>query len=350
MCDGYSGFAMFFPTADVTAASAARGVLEWISAFGPPTTLVSDRGSHFFSLLMSHLTDVLGLHHHFVVARSPWANGTVEALNRVLLQVLRSLLQEHRLPLEHWPSLLPIVTLAVNNRRSSTRSDFTPSQLFLGRDPVDDLRAALVSGDLLSFDEAAVGTYSQSFAQLRARLDFLHEGSVRSRRRAPPAQSEDLVFNPGDWVLELDVRSRDRSKLSVRKLGPKVVLEPKSAWVYVVCDLDGSGAHEVHAQRLEAYDGGELGITAALRDAVLHQRDAYEVERFVAARMAENGDTYEVLVCWRGFPSDEDRTWQDVRLLAEDGVTGLLVASLQDASFDLAAPGYNRFVKRLLDM
>ncbi|KAG3105658.1 hypothetical protein PI124_g13584 [Phytophthora idaei] len=55
---------------------------------------VSDNGSHFKNQVMSLLAERLSVSHQFAPV---WINGTVERVNRDILQVLRVMLLEIRL-------------------------------------------------------------------------------------------------------------------------------------------------------------------------------------------------------------------------------------------------------------
>ncbi|OWZ08682.1 Gag-pol Polyprotein [Phytophthora megakarya] len=47
---------------------------------------VSDQGTHFKNKVIEALQHAIGGHHHFTTARCPWANGTVEVVNREVLR------------------------------------------------------------------------------------------------------------------------------------------------------------------------------------------------------------------------------------------------------------------------
>ncbi|KAG3194621.1 hypothetical protein PC128_g9193 [Phytophthora cactorum] len=53
---------------------------DWFSIFGVCRTWVSDQGTHFKNKTIEALQHALGAHHHFITARCPWANGTVEVV------------------------------------------------------------------------------------------------------------------------------------------------------------------------------------------------------------------------------------------------------------------------------
>ena len=68
-----------------TAASCASALLHsWISRFGLPEHITSDRGSAFISGLWSSLANLLGVQLHYTTAYHPQSNGMVERYHRTL--------------------------------------------------------------------------------------------------------------------------------------------------------------------------------------------------------------------------------------------------------------------------
>ncbi|KAJ0392214.1 hypothetical protein P43SY_008832 [Pythium insidiosum] len=98
------------PTSSVTAAA----ILDWAKRFGLPALWVSDNGSHFKNALLENLRDRMKALHTFVPVYTPWINGTVERLNRDILQVMRTLLLEYQLDTKSWEYLLPLVQANMN--------------------------------------------------------------------------------------------------------------------------------------------------------------------------------------------------------------------------------------------
>eukprot|EP00253_Pinus_taeda_P002213 PITA_02213 len=59
-----------------------------IARFGVPQMIITDHGSHFQNIMMTELTDQLGLHHDSSTPYYPKANGLVEAINNVLVTMI----------------------------------------------------------------------------------------------------------------------------------------------------------------------------------------------------------------------------------------------------------------------
>ncbi len=90
--DSFSHFCYLIPCAEANAFHASTAILQWFSTYGECSTFISDRGLHFKNQLFEELSRRLGTNHYFTAAYSPWANGSVERLNRDILSVLRTIL------------------------------------------------------------------------------------------------------------------------------------------------------------------------------------------------------------------------------------------------------------------
>ena len=74
-------------TADVVARAFIYG---WVSRYGVPAQVVSDRGSQFVSALWQNLGNIAGFRPSFTTAYHPQSNGMVERFHRTLKDSLRA--------------------------------------------------------------------------------------------------------------------------------------------------------------------------------------------------------------------------------------------------------------------
>lgn len=120
-----------------TSAVAAGALLDWYSIDGIASVWVSDSGSHFKSQVIADLNRRLNARQGFILAYSPWKNGSVERVNRDIVQVLRALTLEFRVNMLDWPYLLLLVQPSINHspveslagkRRSSCLRAFPAQQ------------------------------------------------------------------------------------------------------------------------------------------------------------------------------------------------------------------------------
>eukprot|EP00253_Pinus_taeda_P029481 PITA_29481 len=185
-----------------------------ISRFGVPQAIITDHGSHFQNIMMTELTDQLGLRHDSSTPYYPQENGLVEAINKVLVTMIRRIIGIHRL---NWHNMLFLALWAYRTsvKTSTATSKEEKSLLYLAQ--LDENRRNVA---------VAVETHAK---RIKAQYD----------RNVTPHN-----FSEGDLVLLYD-QAND-------KLGAEFV--PMWHGLYIVKRKLAKGAYE-----LEDFDGVSLG-------------------------------------------------------------------------------------------
>jgi transposase InsO family protein len=79
------------PLSETFVATCAKALtFTWISRFGVPETITSNRGPQFTSDLWLQLCEMLNISHKQTTAYHPESNGIVERLHRLLKDALRA--------------------------------------------------------------------------------------------------------------------------------------------------------------------------------------------------------------------------------------------------------------------
>ena len=105
------------PLTDISTDTVARAfITSWVSRFGVPLSLTSDRGSQFESSVWNKVMTLLGIRRFRTASYHPQANATVERFHRQLKASLMATGQ----PREEWYAALPLVLLGI---RASLKQD-----------------------------------------------------------------------------------------------------------------------------------------------------------------------------------------------------------------------------------
>lgn len=117
--DRFSRWAEVAPIVDITAETVAKAFLWcWISRYGCPMDIVSDRGRQFESALFQYLSKFVGFQHKRTTAYHPACNGLVERFHRQLKTAITCHADIN------WTESLPFVLLGV---RSAFKEDLQAS-------------------------------------------------------------------------------------------------------------------------------------------------------------------------------------------------------------------------------
>ena len=125
--DRFTRWPEAFPLSDVTAPSVAHALISgWISRFGVPSTITTDRGGQFESDLWAQIMTIMGTTRICTTSYRPQANGLVERFHRQLKGALRAQLGTHS-----WTESLPLVLLGI---RTALKEDLhcTVAELVYG--------------------------------------------------------------------------------------------------------------------------------------------------------------------------------------------------------------------------
>ena len=151
-----------FPLEDITAATVASAFLTtWISRFGVPLYVVTDRGTQFESELFQELSTLVGFHRLRTTPFHPQANGMIERQHRTLKTAITA-------RKENWLQALPIVLLGI--RITPNESGFSPFSAVTGSSIL--FPRPLIANPSESTRENFSSSEVRALATEMAKLDF----------------------------------------------------------------------------------------------------------------------------------------------------------------------------------
>lgn len=126
--DRFSRWPEAYPLKDITSDTIAKTfVAQYISRFGVPSIITTDRGSQFMSKLFGSISKLIGTHHIRTTSYHPQSNGLVERFHRHLKSSLMA-----RCNTTNWSEELGLVLLGI---RVAIKEDLqcSPAEMVYGQ-------------------------------------------------------------------------------------------------------------------------------------------------------------------------------------------------------------------------
>jgi hypothetical protein len=320
--DDLSNYVQLIPCKSCDHFIVVDALVEWYSRFGHAKVHISDNGTHFKNKVIKELHRVTDTKHHFVTAYCPWANGSVEVVNDIILKLLRSLLSEYKMKPEEWPRLVPLIQGVINHTPSKRLAGLAPITVFTGLPAnncfgyIFDNKEDKFRNSRLSENELILlhEDLSYALADIHRTVDQTKKHVRELARKS--RNSRNLIvkinFEVGDYVLIASAIRKD--KLSPKWTGPYRVVDTVNEYVYVVENLLDKEKKTVHAMRMMFYKDSLLNIDVDIKNHLVFQKsDKFDIEKILNDRIVDGKK--ELSIQWLGF---EEATWEPEEVIAED--------------------------------
>ena len=110
--DHFMKHMLAYVTPNQTAKAIAKFLYQgYISIFGAPARLLSDRGANFMSSMIDEMCKILGMKKLQIMLYHPQTNGLVERSHQMMMQIIGKLGEDKK---ADWPSYLAEIAHAYN--------------------------------------------------------------------------------------------------------------------------------------------------------------------------------------------------------------------------------------------
>lgn len=302
-----------------------EALVDWFKRYGVVRQWVSDQGSHFKNQVMDMLRKVVGSQHHFTTAYCPFANGTVEVVNRMILKCIKSSMSELKLSVTQWYIILPLVQAAINGMPSDKLGGIAPVTAFAALPASNPLHSIFVPSTKTSVSVNWVrSAQGEHVKNVQRSLENMHKyvseqaNQKREKARNRHATKRGVAmprFEIGDFVLV--GRVIKSNKLALHWKGPWRIVRALNDFTFEVQNL--CEPYEVivrHASRLKFYDEASRNVAEDLIEHIKYSEGGHLVQKFMNVRKNAYGE-WEIQVKWIGM-EDEEPTWEPARIMLED--------------------------------
>ena len=208
--DVYSRYLIAVPVKNHRAATVSRCLYESVVAyFGPPRSILSDRGTEFTSVIWETLSQMLGAKIKLTAPYYPQGNAVIERSHRTLNNMLRTMLLEKER--REWSSLIPSIMLYMNSMIQE-KTGVSAGEILFGRNPNLPTDISFTPVTSLSNDrEGYVKQLKRDLQDIRQKL-----GRVLGQE---PNQSSN-PFSVGEKVIVAVLPHKRTDKLMAKWKGP----------------------------------------------------------------------------------------------------------------------------------
>ena len=316
MSDLFTKYARFVSLPAIDTVTVADALLkEWLLLFGPPERLLTDRGVQFTSELFVELMKALEIKKIFTTAYHPQTDGQVERLNKTLVNILRTNMDEYQ---QGWEDALPFAEYAYNTSVHTSTGE-TPYMMMYKQDPLPFTTAEAMA----NFPKTLRGRttsekdhqkwakeVSRRFAKVHEKVRERLQAARKRQKKYYDLQLHEEDFKEGDlvYLYHPAVKPGRTKKLSQPWRCPFKIKKMLTRENVELAEVDNEECvGRVHLNRLKRCPEGSLELYPLSKEGREAQlEEEFEViKKITADRRTPEGRYFKVT--WEGL---EDRTWE----------------------------------------
>lgn len=296
-----------YPLRSITTKAVVKALSQFISVFGIPKVIQSDRGSNFSSHMFAQVLKTLGITHNQSTAYHAQSQGALERFH----QTLKSLLRAYSTELDgDWEEGLPWLMLAAREVVQES-TGFSPNELVFGhsvRGPLAAMKNNFLDSEppknLLDFVNGFRHRLFKAGCMAKEKL----QRSQKKMKNIYDRRTEVHEFSPGDQVLALTpiVGSPFQAKFN----GPYTVKKKVSELNYLIATPGRKKSTQLcHINLLKPYyQRGSVRPALAVDTLAVAQEDSVpEPDDSLLCGRLKNSESLEKLDTLLSHLSDSQR-------------------------------------------
>jgi len=233
--DTFTRFTWLAAVKSTTTKEVTKHLKNIFHTFGKPINIITDKDTAFTSKKFADFVNEYSVEHRLVAVATPWANGTVERVNRFL----KSSMTKMMVSPSEWKKEIGTLQYIINNTYHSTVQS-TPAKLMFGTDQRchDDSLFARFTESLKEVD----ANFEISRSQARDRASTASEVVRNYNKLYTDKHFKKLSsYKEGDYVMVRNTRSvpGEGTKIRPHYKGPYMVHKELGNNRYVVRDIPG---------------------------------------------------------------------------------------------------------------
>ena len=226
--DNFSRFVTLVPLKRATAETVAKALYEkWVTIFGAPEVIHSDRGTEFENRIMFNLCSLLGIRKSRSSPYYPKGNSICERLFGTVKDMLSTTMKSRK---QNWVDILPSIEMALRCTVHKS-TNFSPYEIVFGR----KMKTPFTNATGKQEKNVTAPIFVQD---IKFNLDFVHKQILEAK------QGKVKINNMKPYTIGMTVMVKIlpevRGIKHSRYTGPYKIVGKKGDWGYVLQDKNGN--------------------------------------------------------------------------------------------------------------
>ena len=301
--DYFSKWTQAVPLPNHEASTVAEAlVTHWISLWGCPYSIHTDKGTDFESKLMHELCNVLGIEKTRTTSYHPASDGQVERDNATIQQLVNAIGDNY----EEWDLYLPLAMMAYRATRHDTTGE-SPNMMLTGRQMTLPLDVMIKDEDVREPENSSkyVRRLLHDLRACHQRVRDTTGKAALTQKRYYDRHTFLNQYERGDLVLlKTGKRTPRVGKWEDRWIGPYVIVNKLASPVlYRIQKDEFAKPMVVHHDRMKPFyarTGEEIDISWLDSESDANMTDEEEIDEMVSTNndnigVMDTGESFDLL-------------------------------------------------------